>query len=198
MWTIYALVDPRTNQIRYVGQTQNHPSVRLEGHLQKRDENREKLRWLDELRALNIKPIVVALQYAATLDDALRLEGQWIRRGLQSEWPLTNAGIPQRRRYQFRGTSANPKPTKPPAMSLSAWYDWTAKHYLPSHLELLQLDSRGRGVGVKALAEAMAAECGKDIDAMKGTASEVAKRLRNEVHTTTGDRLGTDITGGTA
>ena len=64
------------------------------------------------------------------------------------------------------------------------------------HPELLQTDDRGRGIGVKALAETMGAECGKDIDAMKGTASEVAKRLRNEIHTTTGDRLGTDITGG--
>jgi Na+-transporting methylmalonyl-CoA/oxaloacetate decarboxylase gamma subunit len=78
--------------------------------------------------------------------------------------------------------------------TVEGWYEWTLDNYLPTHLELLQTDDRGRGVGVKALAEAMAAECGKDVDAMKGTASEVAKRLRNEARTTTGDKLGVDTT----
>lgn len=108
---------------------------------------------------------------------------------------------------QFTGYSPEVAPPPPPAVNYSmntvpttveGWYEWTLDNYLPAHLELLQTDDRGRGVGVKALAEAMAAECGKDIDAMKGTASEVAKRVRNEIRTTTGDRLGTDITGGAA
>ena len=106
MYTIYGLVDPRTGQIRYVGQTQNHPEVRLDGHIKKRDENREKLRWLDELRLLSLKPTVVVLGYAATLDEALKVEREWIMRGMRAEWPLTNMGMPQRRRYQFRGESA--------------------------------------------------------------------------------------------
>ena len=106
---------------------------------------------------------------------------------------------------QFTGYS--PEVAPPPAAAVNypvnttpttveGWYEWTLDNYLPAHLELLQTDDRGRGIGVKGLAEAMAAECGKDLDAMKGTASEVAKRLRNEVRTTTGDKLGTDITGG--
>ena len=106
---------------------------------------------------------------------------------------------------QFTGYS--PEVAPPPSVSVNypmntipttveGWYEWTLDTYLPTHLELLQTDDRGRGVGVKALAEAMATECGKDVDSMKGTASEVAKRLRNEVRTTTGDKLGTDITGG--
>lgn len=106
---------------------------------------------------------------------------------------------------QFTGYSPEVAPPPPPVMNYSVnsapttvdgWYEWTLDNYLPTHLELLQTDDRGRGVGVKGLAEAMAAECGKDVDAMKGTASEVAKRLRSEVHTTTGDKFGIDITGG--
>jgi len=149
--------------------------------MQKRDENQDKMRWLDELRSLGIKPVVVILGYAATLGESLALEREWIRRGIQAEWPLTNVGMPKRHRYQFRGASAT-KPVKIPkplAKSLNAWHRWTLDNYLPAHLELLQTDDRGRGIGIKALAEATAAECGKDVDAMKGTASEVAKRLRN-------------------
>jgi hypothetical protein len=108
---------------------------------------------------------------------------------------------------QFTGYSPEVAPPPPPAVNypvnsvpttVEGWYEWTLDNYLPAHLELLQTDDRGRGIGVKALAEAMATECGKDVDAMKGTASEVAKRLRSEVRTTTGDKLGTDITGGAA
>lgn len=80
--------------------------------------------------------------------------------------------------------------------TLDGWYEWTLDNYLPAHPELLQTDAQGRGMGVKALAEAMAGECGKDVDAMKGTASGVAKRLRAEAALPGGDRLGVDITHG--
>lgn len=82
--------------------------------------------------------------------------------------------------------------------TLDGWYEWTLDNYLPMHYELLQTDAQGRGMGVKGLAEAMAAECGKDLDAMKGTASGVAKRLRLEAALPGGDRLGVDVTHGGA
>ena len=62
-----------------------------------------------------------------------------------------------------------------------SWYEWTLANYLPAHPELLQTDANGRGIGVKALGEAMAEACGKDYASMKGMASGVAKRLRSEV-----------------
>jgi hypothetical protein len=68
-----------------------------------------------------------------------------------------------------------------PPETVDGWYEWTLDGYLETHPELLQLDGRGRGMGVTALAAAMAAENGKEPDAMKGTASEVAKRLRTEI-----------------
>lgn len=91
---------------------------------------------------------------------------------------------------QFMGSSpeVDPPPPSPmntatntPPETVEGWYEWTLDSYLPAHPELLQLDVRGRGMGVSALAAAMAAENGKDIDAMKGTASEVAKRLRGDI-----------------
>lgn len=91
VWTIYALVDPRTCQIRYVGQTQHHPTVRLLGHYKKKGENVAKEDWLDQLRNLGIRPIVVVLGYAQSLQESLAAEKVWIKRGLIAEWPLLNS-----------------------------------------------------------------------------------------------------------
>jgi hypothetical protein len=98
---------------------------------------------------------------------------------------------------QFAGSS--PEVDPPPLTVMNyptttdGWFEWTLENYLPKHPELLQVDSRGRGVGVKALGEAMAVCNGKDYDAMKGTASDVAKRLRTEVGLPGGERIGIDI-----
>jgi len=101
---------------------------------------------------------------------------------------------------QGRSPEVDPPPGAPvnspmntaPA-TLDGWYEWTLDNYLGAHPELLQTDAQGRGMGVKDLATAMAAECGKDTDAMKGTASGVAKRLRNEASLPGGAPLGVDI-----
>jgi len=78
--------------------------------------------------------------------------------------------------------------------TVEGWYEWALDNYLPTHPELLQTDDRGRGMGVKALAETMAAENGKDLDAMKGAASEVAKRIREAAYLPSGAKLGVDTT----
>ena len=91
----------------------------------------------------------------------------------------------------------SPSPAMNSAMNypttVDGWYEWTLENYLPMHPELLQVDARGRGVGVMALAVAMGEYNGKNVDDMKGTASEIAKRLRSEVNLPGGDRFGTDI-----
>lgn len=85
-------------------------------------------------------------------------------------------------------------PVNLPPATIEGWYEWTLDNYFPSHTELLQTDKNGRGVGIAALADAMAAHNGKDATAMKGMASEVAKRLRSEAGLPGGDKLGTDPT----
>jgi hypothetical protein len=75
--------------------------------------------------------------------------------------------------------------------TVSEWYEWTRTQYLPEHPELLQVDASGRGVGVTALARAMAVQArgdGGQSDAFKGLASDLCKRLRAEVRYPSGDR----------
>ena len=98
---------------------------------------------------------------------------------------------------------SSPRVTHTPAVSMNSvpdtvdgWYEWTLDNYLPTHTELLRTEN-GRGVGVKALAETMAVVArgnALEYEAFKGSASEVAKRLRNEVALPRGDRLGVDVT----
>jgi hypothetical protein len=111
MYTIYGLVDPRTNQIRYIGQTSQHAAVRLEGHVSKKGDNREKECWIAELRRLSLKPTTVILEYVISYESALETEAGWIRMGLSFGWPLLNTfSMPKRNerktlRTHFSATS---------------------------------------------------------------------------------------------
>lgn len=60
MNNIYALADPRTNTIRYIGVTKLPLSYRLSGHIRasRWGEKTYKAAWIRELLALNLKPII--------------------------------------------------------------------------------------------------------------------------------------------
>lgn len=174
MFTIYALRDPRDLQIHYVGLTENHPVWRLAQHLQdKQDKNLVKLAWLADLKALNVRPDVVALQYAPDLETALFLERYWIKVGLQAGWPLTN----QESRYkQVKNLTVrravNPKETV---------------NHAPTDLDVRVKEWR------------LAHPEGTQAELRKHLAEVGFKVARSSVHGSwhkCGDKLGTDITGG--
>jgi NAD(P)-dependent dehydrogenase (short-subunit alcohol dehydrogenase family) len=83
--------------------------------------------------------------------------------------------------YEVPMKSVYEAPVKYTPSDMEGWYQWTLDNYFPTHPELLQTDDRGRGVGIQALAEAMADENGKTVDAMLGVASGVGKRLRADI-----------------
>ena len=124
------------------------------------------------------------------------IDGQFTARSQQAEGGSTTG---ERAMNTPMNTPMNtePRPSGSGApTTIDGWYEWTLAAYLPSHPELLQVDAQGRGVGVRALAEAMAAHGRGDpaqYEAMKGAASEVAKRLRATIHLPGGARFGTDI-----
>jgi len=59
---IYALKDPRTNIIRYIGKA-NEPYKRYKNHLNKcRDKNTHKRNWINSLREEKLKPVLEILE----------------------------------------------------------------------------------------------------------------------------------------
>lgn len=53
---IYILIDPTTNQVRYIGKT-NNPVERYKNHKNRcRDKNTHKRRWINKLRLQNLYP----------------------------------------------------------------------------------------------------------------------------------------------
>jgi hypothetical protein len=92
--TIYALVDPRTDQVRYIGQTVQPLEYRLWSHLHvaaRRKVDTPKVRWLQELQAAGLKPSIIALE-VVTHQDRKQAEGKWIQHF--SDGSLTNSAPP--------------------------------------------------------------------------------------------------------
>jgi hypothetical protein len=60
---IYGLVDPRNNQIRYVGKTKQTLTKRLSQHLWNGNKsNPHKFNWITQLKNENLKPIIIELE----------------------------------------------------------------------------------------------------------------------------------------
>jgi hypothetical protein len=53
--TVYALIDPRDNGIRYIGIAE-HPDIRFVQHLQSSGGNIPKREWISELHQLGLPP----------------------------------------------------------------------------------------------------------------------------------------------
>ena len=97
--TIYALEDPDTGEVRYIGQTRCGVDKRLHQHLVTREGNATKLAWLEDLDARQARPavktlaVVTAVKTLAvvTADEALAAEAEHIRAHVARGCPLTNA-----------------------------------------------------------------------------------------------------------
>lgn len=93
---IYALVDPRTNEARYVGQTAETLNKRLmthcnEAHRKSTDKNQ----WIQELKALDQLPEIRLLeQVQGRRKDAYESETRWIRQLRLDGHRLLNHPIP--------------------------------------------------------------------------------------------------------
>lgn len=88
-WTIYALIDPRDNAVRYVGWTFNLQK-RLLDHISKaKFQTTHKANWINLLVALNLSPIIAELEIGS--GDWAAAEQKWIAHFLANGADLTNA-----------------------------------------------------------------------------------------------------------
>lgn len=85
---IYALVDPRNDDIRYVGKT-IFPERRLTCHINEKRSNRSKISWITELRQEQLSPEMRILETCDETNWEDR-EKFWIKHGHESGWKLLN------------------------------------------------------------------------------------------------------------
>lgn len=89
---VYGLYDPRTDELRYVGQTTVSLERRLSGHIgsQNLALSRHSSRWIKGLQKLGLRPVIRELAVAFTSEELGRLEQEHIRRARECGSKLTN------------------------------------------------------------------------------------------------------------
>lgn len=90
MYYIYALVDPRDNQDRYIGRTSN-PKIRYRRHCRNTSGITHKENWLRLLKRLDLQPIMVILYQTEYYEESLRAEIEHILWRNQSGYDLVNS-----------------------------------------------------------------------------------------------------------
>ena len=93
MIKIYGLVDPRTNQIRYIGQTYRNLERRLYEHVYdciRRPRSSHKVKWINSLIKANLIPTILLLE---TVDKIILEEREkyWILKLKSDGVKLTNS-----------------------------------------------------------------------------------------------------------
>lgn len=110
MITIYALCDPDTGDVRYIGQT-NQPEKRVRSHMMERMQNPQnpKQVWLDTLREQGKEPVLSVIHVVPD-NIADEVEVSEIRKARESGVQLlntcmgANGGVTKRRTQKKRGT----------------------------------------------------------------------------------------------
>ena len=99
---IYALIDPRTRQIRYIGQTDDL-SKRLRQHIMDKS-NTHKTEWIKGLLAANMRPDISQLAEIEDEDNVHMIEYRWVYFGRKNGWELTNTvGMKSEDYYSLQG-----------------------------------------------------------------------------------------------
>lgn len=93
---IYVLLDPHTNEIRYVGQTTNNPRARMVDHVGRAHKRDTPTRvWIQELLDNGDSPIMQVVGVYGHARDTRKLTGQseleWMKRLIADGCSLTNS-----------------------------------------------------------------------------------------------------------
>jgi predicted GIY-YIG superfamily endonuclease len=86
---VYALTDPRTDAVFYIGITHN-TSERLKQHISHRDTNARKRAWIQKLKEENLLPSMKVIEVVKNKEVAIEREEYWICYYLEQGVSLTN------------------------------------------------------------------------------------------------------------
>lgn len=87
---IYALIDPRTRLIRYVGRSSGGLRRPKSHHSNARTGKTYCAAWIRELRRLGLRYEIVVLEVCSFKEELPERERWWVAYGRLSAWPLTN------------------------------------------------------------------------------------------------------------
>lgn len=85
---IYGLVDPETDEIRYIGKS-IRPMERLTNHMNETSKC-HRCNWLQSLKGKGLRPRICFFEFIPNGIDWQNREKYWIRVGKDNGWPLTN------------------------------------------------------------------------------------------------------------
>lgn len=148
---IYALGDPETGLIRYVGKS-IRPEGRVKDHCNEPPSNCHRSHWIQSLKAKGLMPLMTILEQGRGDYSWEHAERYWIARGRSEGWPLTNntdggdgvPGLPAETRARMAAV-------------------WKGRKHKPETLLKMAAASRGRVHSAEARAKRSAKHKGRKI-----------------------------------
>lgn len=159
---IYGLIDPRTEEIRYIGKSVR-PHERTRNHINEPPSNCHRSHWLQQLKRASVEPVLVLLEHYSGGVSWQRVERWWIAFGRSQGWPLTNntdggdgvRGLSDETRERMRKT-------------------WLGRRHKPETIEKLRIARRRRVTSDATRAKMSATRRGRKIT----WSAKVAESLR--------------------
>lgn len=152
-WTetyIYALLDPETGAVRYIGQS-IRPLERLKNHINEQS-NCHRSHWLQSLKRKGLKPELRILESVAGEWPWQEAERYWIARGRREGWPLTN--------NTTGGDGVRDLPAETRAKMAATW---KGRKHRPESIEKMKVVRRGRVTSEETRAKMSASQTGRVI-----------------------------------
>jgi len=162
---VYALLDPRTERVRYIGKSMrglHRAKAHTAPSVVRLHAETHRGRWIAQLLALDLAPLVRILQVCETPGGLADAEVAWIAHGRADGWPLTNAteggeGTPGRRVSAETREKVRAKLKGHPALIAAN----AGKTLSPEHREKIAAAQRGKTQSAERVERHAAAIRGK-------------------------------------
>jgi len=165
---IYFLVDPRTDEIRYVGKTEQKLEARITSHMRDR-ENSHKVHWLNQLRKENLRPRGVILSVVNDGECWKEAERYWIAKLKEMGARLTNNTI------GGDGVSGVSGPSKERMLAT-----WRGRKHSPETIEKLKIARAKRITSEETKAKMSRSQKGRKITWADALSNAVRKLNREQ------------------